>query len=215
MPFLQHKPPSISQQQCEIGVEGVGVPLWPVRAGNAIPPCSRLLAKQACTAFKWRGGWQKAQGTGRCRGKEPLSCREVLVWDLTPLFFINGKMNQQGHMTDKAQICQFEEIWFFSEEIRLIHRIQKDWASHRLMWKADLTLTRATEILKKTCEMQIHFTIKCKFRLETAEAAIPGDNAQKRDKEIPRAKRYRKLKQSQIIKLEVQRANSTPHHSQK
>lgn len=63
--------------------------------------------------------------------------------------------------------------------------------------------------------MQIHFTIKCKFRLETAEAAIPGDNAQKRDKEIPGAKRYRKLKQSQIIKLEVQRANFTPHHSQK
>lgn len=26
----------------------------------------------------------------------------------------------------KAQICQSEEIWFFSEEIRLIHRIQKD-----------------------------------------------------------------------------------------
>lgn len=82
------------------------------------------------------------------------------------------------------------------------------------MWKADLTLTQATEILKKIYEMQIHFTIKCKFRLETAEAAIPGDIVGKRDKKIPRAKRYRKLKQSQI-KLELQRANSTPHHSQK
>lgn len=46
----------------------------------------------------------------------------------------------------KDQIFQSEEIWFFSEEITLIHRIQKDRASHRLMWKADLTLTQATEI---------------------------------------------------------------------
>lgn len=114
----------------------------------------------------------------------------------------------------KAQICQSEEIWFFSEEIRLIYRIQKDWASHRLMCKTDLTLTQATEILKKICEMEIHFTIKCKFRMGTAEADIPGDIVRKRDKEIPRAKRYRKLKQSQIIKLEIQKANFTSHHSQ-
>lgn len=65
--------------------------------------------------------------------------------------------------------------------------------------------------------------MKCKFILQLnanlgsrqAEAAIPGDIVQKRDKEIPRAERYRKLKQSQIIKLGVQRASSTPHHSLK
>lgn len=39
-------PPSESQQQYEIGVEGVGVPLQPLRAGDAIPPCSTLPAKQ-------------------------------------------------------------------------------------------------------------------------------------------------------------------------
>lgn len=37
----------------------------------------------------------------------------------------------------------------------------------------------------------------------------------KKDKEIPRAERCRKLKQqSQIFRSEVQRANSTPRHSQ-
>lgn len=48
----------------------------------------------------------------------------------------------------KAQICQSEEIWFFSEKIRLIHGIQKDRASHRLMWEAYLTLTQAREIFQ-------------------------------------------------------------------
>lgn len=63
----------------------------------------------------------------------------------------------------KAQICQCEEIIgaFFSGKIRLAHRIQKDQASHRLMWEAGLTLTQARERFFKFCEMQMHFTIKC------------------------------------------------------
>lgn len=48
----------------------------------------------------------------------------------------------------KAQISQSEEIWVFSEKMKLIHGIQKDRASHRLMWEADLTLTQATEIFQ-------------------------------------------------------------------
>lgn len=35
------------------------------------------------------------------------------------------------------------------------------------MWEAELTLTQAREIFLNS--------VKCKFRLETAEAAIPGE----------------------------------------
>lgn len=43
---------------------------------------------------KRRMAENKARGADRCRGNEPLPCRELLVWGLPPLFFINGKMNQ-------------------------------------------------------------------------------------------------------------------------
>lgn len=74
----------------------------------------------------------------------------------------------------RAQICQTEELWFFSEKIRLIRGIQKNQASHRLMWEAELTLTQAREIFLNS--------VKCKFRLETAEAAIPGEIIKKINK---------------------------------
>lgn len=61
----------------------------------------------------------------------------------------------------KAQICQCEEILcegVFREKIRLVHRIQKDQASHRVMWEASLTLTQARGIFSNP--------VKCKYILQ-------------------------------------------------
>lgn len=47
------------------------------------------------------------------------------------------------------------------------------------MCKTDITLTQATEILKKICEMQIHFTIKCKFRIQLFQVTSFGKETKK------------------------------------
>lgn len=63
---LRHRPPREPQQpwhlrqQYEIGGGGA-LPLQPLRAGNAISPCSRLPAEQARRASRWRGGWLKTR----------------------------------------------------------------------------------------------------------------------------------------------------------
>lgn len=40
---------------------GGALPLQPLRAGNAISPCSGLPAEQARRASRWRGGWLKTR----------------------------------------------------------------------------------------------------------------------------------------------------------
>lgn len=137
----------------------MALPLQPLGAGNGHSSLQRAPSIAVTQGFRMKGRMteNKAQGREGCRGNEALPCRELPMWDLPSLFFINGKDESvDAYDRLKAQICQSEEIWFFSEKMRLIHRIQKDRASHRLVWEADLTLTQATEIFFfKFCEMQI------------------------------------------------------------
>lgn len=46
----------------------------------------------------------------------------------------------------QPQMCQPQELWFFSETTRFRHGIQKGQESHRLLWNADVTLTGARQI---------------------------------------------------------------------
>lgn len=55
--------------------------------------------------MKGRMTESKAQSADGCRGSEHLPCRELLVRDLPALFFPNGKMNQEMHMTGLKLKC--------------------------------------------------------------------------------------------------------------
>lgn len=97
---LRHRPPREPQQpwhlrqQYEIGGGGFS------SAASKGRQCHFSLQQAPSRAgtpgfeVKRRMAENKARGADRCRGNEPLPCRELLVWGLPPLFFINGKMNQ-------------------------------------------------------------------------------------------------------------------------
>ena len=75
------------------------------------------------------GDDDRKQGTGHRRMARQRASSVQSVTSVGPSSFILHQWKDESvdaYDRLKAQICQSEEIWFFSKKIRLIHRIQKD-----------------------------------------------------------------------------------------